>query len=164
MLWSFFQSESILNHWNWFNCVRGNSKNTPWKAKMLKKPAPSSPGNWSMSAHYKSKFILNSFIFCVSPAKFLRCLAANVDFSTWSCDFSCVLFGFNWVRIWNGWLLSLTFSHDHMISQHLTYGHRSYHIIRRMSSKCASYHLPCIIANLFYFIMNSFNKTSKYIP
>jgi hypothetical protein len=32
--------------------------------------------------NYESKFILDSFIFCVSPAKKLRRLAANVDFST----------------------------------------------------------------------------------
>ena len=30
--------------------------------------------------YYKSKFILDSFIFCVSPARFLRRLAANVAF------------------------------------------------------------------------------------
>ena len=31
---------------------------------------------------YESKFILDSFIFCVSPARFLRWFAAIVDFST----------------------------------------------------------------------------------
>ena len=36
---------------------------------------------------YESKFILDSFIFWVFPARFLRRLAANVDFSTRSCDF-----------------------------------------------------------------------------
>ena len=35
---------------------------------------------------YESKFILDSFLFHVSPARFLRCLAANVDFSTQSHD------------------------------------------------------------------------------
>ena len=44
-------------------------------------------GPWLTVWHYESKFILDSFIFWVSPAKFLRGLAANVDFSTWSRDF-----------------------------------------------------------------------------
>ena len=35
---------------------------------------------------YESKFILDLFIFCVFPMRFLRWLAANVDFSTWSHD------------------------------------------------------------------------------
>ena len=34
--------------------------------------------------YYESKFILDSFIFCVSPARFLRRLAANVAFFAWS--------------------------------------------------------------------------------
>ena len=41
--------------------------------------------------YYKSKFILDSFIFCVSPTIFLRRLAANVDFSTRSRVYSCDL-------------------------------------------------------------------------
>ena len=43
--------------------------------------------HWLCHDYYKSKFILDSFIFWVFPARFLRRLAANVDFSTRSCDF-----------------------------------------------------------------------------
>ena len=49
--------------------------------------------------NYESKFILDSFIFCVSPARFLRRLAAIVDFSTRSRVSSCDLFGINGYEI-----------------------------------------------------------------
>src|SRR5271168_1361240 len=65
--------------------------------------------------HYESKFILDSFIFRVSPARFLRWFAAIVDFSTWSRVCSCDLFGINQVRFLK-WLDSIvdffTQSHD----------------------------------------------------
>src|SRR5271168_2531517 len=64
---------------------------------------------------YKSKFILDSFIFRVSPARFLRWFAAIVDFSTRSRVCSCDLFGINQVRFLK-WLDSIvdffTQSHD----------------------------------------------------
>ena len=46
-----------------------------------------------LQINYESKFILDSFIFCVSPARILRWFAANVDFFPWSHVFSCDLFG-----------------------------------------------------------------------
>ena len=64
---------------------------------------------------YESKFILDSFIFRVSPARFLRWFAAIVDFSTRSRVCSCDLFGINQVRFLK-WLDSIvdffTQSHD----------------------------------------------------
>jgi hypothetical protein len=47
-------------------------------------------GDGGTNACYESKFILDSFLFRVSPAKILRRLAANVDFSTRSRVFSDV--------------------------------------------------------------------------
>ena len=67
--------------------------------------------------YYESKFILDSFIFWVFPARFLRRLAAIVNIFPRSCICSCDVFGINQVRFYNGWLPSLTFSHGHLISQ-----------------------------------------------
>ena len=46
------------------------------------------------------------FYFHVSPVKFLRRLAAIINFSTQSCVYSYDLFGFNQVRFWK-WLASI---------------------------------------------------------
>ena len=68
-----------------------------------------------LSFIYESKFILDSFLFYVSPARFLRRFAAIVDFSTRSRVYSCDLFGINQVRF-KKWLASIvdffTQSHD----------------------------------------------------
>ena len=64
---------------------------------------------------YESKFILDSFIFWVFPARFLRWFAANVDFSTRSRVSTCVLFGFNQVRFFKPFAFNVDFfprSHD----------------------------------------------------
>src|ERR1700678_352835 len=64
---------------------------------------------------YESKFILDSFIFWVFPARFLRRLAANVNLLPRSRVCSCDLFGFDTVRF-KKWLASFinifTWSHD----------------------------------------------------
>ena len=45
--------------------------------------------------YYESKFILDSFLFWVFPARFLRWLAANVNLFTWSHDFLLL-------KLWKG--------------------------------------------------------------
>src|SRR5271168_1303046 len=85
-----------------------------------------SPQWRSLDPHYESKFILDSFIFRVSPARFLRWFAAIVDFSTWSRVCSCDLFGINQVRFLK-WLDSIvdffTQSHDFSTSVWCTENH-----------------------------------------
>ena len=94
-------------------------------------PARWSSGLWPLSSHhmtdqvtdhviYKSKFILDSFIFWVFPARFLRRLAAIVNIFPRSRVSFCVLFGFNQVRFFKWLLLLLTFSHGHVISQQIS--------------------------------------------
>src|SRR5271168_3462799 len=64
---------------------------------------------------YESKFILDSFIFWVFPARFLRRLAANVNLLPRSCVCSCDLFGFDTVRFktWSASFINIfTWSHD----------------------------------------------------
>ena len=73
------------------------------------------------SIHYESKFILDSFIFWVFPARFLRRLAAIVNIFPRSHVSSCVLFGFNQVKFFKQLLLLLTFSHGPVISQQISW-------------------------------------------
>ena len=104
---------------------------------------------------YESKFILDSFIFRVSPARFLRRLAAIInifprsrvtlvtylastrwDFKNgWpptstffhSHMFALVTYLASTQWDFKGWLLSSTFSHGHMISCCWNYGRRERH-------------------------------------
>ena len=64
---------------------------------------------------YESKFILDSFIFWVFPARFLRWFAANVDFSTRSRVCTCDMFGINQGRFYKPLAFNVDFfprSHD----------------------------------------------------
>ena len=83
---------------------------------------------------YESKFILDSFLFWVFPARFLRWLAANVNLLPRSRVCSCDLFGLYTVRFFK-WLASIvnlfTWSHDFLLLK-LWKG--------RTSSKCSSCH------------------------
>ena len=71
-------------------------------------------------SNYESKFILDSFIFWVFPARILRRLTAIVNIFPRSRVSSCVLFGFNQVRFFKRLLLLLTFSHGSVISQQIS--------------------------------------------
>jgi len=71
-----------------------------------------------ISFHYESKFILDSFIFCVSPARFLRRLAANVDFSTRSRVYSCDLISQIKFLKWLAIIDFFTWSHDFSVLCH----------------------------------------------
>jgi len=93
--------------------------------------------------NYESKFILDSFIFCVSPARFLKHLAANVDFSTRSRVYSYDLISqikfLKWLAVID--FKFFTWSHDFSVC----HGKSPIVWLRRTSSKCSSCHPPHLI-------------------
>ena len=95
---------------------------------------------------YESKFILDSFLFWVFPARFLRRLAAIVNLLPRSRVCSCDLFGLDTVRFFK-WFASIvnlfTWSHDFLLLK-LWKG--------RTSSKCPSCHPAQAVSESFYIL------------
>ena len=73
-IWS--GSTTILNG-TWGSCWRAWLRGVKYRFAIS---MPVCPWKFDGTQRYESKFILDSFIFCVSPARFLRWLAAIVDF------------------------------------------------------------------------------------
>ena len=96
--------------------------------------------------YYESKFTLDSFLFWVFPARFLRWLAANVNLLPRSRVCSCDLFGLDTVRFFK-WLATIvnlfTWSHDFLLLK-LWKG--------RTSSKCPSCHPAQPVPKSFYIL------------